>query len=373
MKNDKISRLIVSILLPIGLCGCYYIFSNWPTFDESFRHQWSAMINYKSTPSDLKEVDKKQRGAHVFGYLDSVNLQPLIQNNFDWITLVSYGAQEDVDSPTMVYYRGDSLEMTRRDSMWKSQIELAHSAGFKVFLKPHVWLTNPTNGRWRSDIFPSNENNWQLWQKNYREFILLYAKIAQKNKVELFCIGTEFSRLSVEKTDFWKKLIQEVRTIYKGKITYAANWYQEFENITFWEGLDYIGIQAYFPLVKNQYPSVQQIAKGWNKHIPAMTTVYKKNNRPILFTEMGYKSTPDSAIEPWQWIEYEADEDPPVSLETQANCYEAFFKTVWKQEWFAGVHIWQLRSDFVPNRGKNNLDFTPQGKPAATIIANGFE
>ena len=326
------------------------------------------------TESFIVVDDEKQKGVHVFGYLDSTNLQPLIQSNFDWITMVSYGDQKDYDSPSMNYYRGDSLQTIQRDSIWKSQINLAHSAGFKVFLKPHIWLYAPSDGKWRSDIFPTNEENWRLWQKNYREFILLYAKIAEENKVELFCVGTELSRLSVEKSDFWKDLIREVRSIYSGELTYAANWYHEFETITFWEDLDYIGIQAYFPLTKNENPTVGQVSKGWRKYLPSIASVHEKYNRKILFTEIGYKSTADSAIKPWEWIDYSSDhQNELLSTATQANCYEAFFNTVWKKKWLAGIHIWQWRSDYVKGRGKSHLDFTPQEKPAENIIARGFE
>jgi len=212
-----------------------------------------------------------------------------------------------------------------------------------------------------------------LWKKSYRDFILRYAEIAEQANAEMFCVGVEFSRLSVEKPEFWKKIIQEVRNIYSGKITYAANWYNEFEKVNFWEDLDFIGIQAYFPLTENEYPSVRQISKGWNKYLPVIESTHKKYNRKIIFTEMGYKSTANSAIKPWEWIENSSAIDNTFSAETQANCYKAFFKTVWKKKWFAGVHIWQLRSDFVANNEKSNLDFTPQGKPAAGIIAAGFE
>ena len=91
---------------------------------------------------------------------------------------------------------------------------------------------------------------------------------------------------------------------------------------------------------------------------------------------MGYKSTADSAHEPWQWLELSKEENNQLSMETQSNCYEAFFKTVWKKDWFAGVHIWQMRSDFHKfdgNKVRLNMNFNPQGKPAADIIAKGFE
>ncbi len=360
MKNGNFHRSTFLILLPLGLL---FLFFQWHTND--------ANRIFFSHDSNVKH--RKQRGAHIFGRLDSTNLQPFIKNNIEWITLVPFAGQKDIDSPKVVYVRGDSLAMIRRDSAWKSQIEVAHSAGFKVFLKPHIWLTDNTSGKWRSDIFPTSEAGWKLWQKEYRAFILHYAQIAQQNKVELFCIGTELSRLSVEKVGFWKRLLQEVRNTYDGEITYAANWYNEYEKITFWKDLDYIGIQAYFPLVNKEYPSVQDISKGWKPHLSPIKSIAKKYNRKILFTEMGYKSTSDSAIEPWQWIDYMADTNKPLSMETQANCYQAFFNTVWEKEWFAGVHIWQLRSDFVAGRGKSNLDFTPQGKPATAIITKGFE
>jgi len=287
--------------------------------------------------------------------------------------MVSWAFQDDFDSPIVTHHNGDSLYILQHNSHWCDRIEQVRTAGFKVFFKPHLWVTHPSDGKWRSDIFPTNEKNWESWKESYRNFILRYAKIAEQANAEMFCIGAEFSRISVEKPLFWKDLIQEIRNIYSGKITYAANWYNEYEKITFWGELDFIGIQAYFPLVKNKYPSVKQISKGWNKHLRAIESTHKKYNRKILFTEMGYRSTANSAIKPWEWLEDSSILDNPYSVETQANCYEAFFNTVWKKEWFAGVHIWQLRTDYVAKNGKNNLDFTPQGKPAEVVIAKGFE
>jgi hypothetical protein len=322
---------------------------------------------------DLIGVDEKQKGAHFFGRIDSTNYAALSQNNYEWITLVAWGSQLNCNSPMMEHHYGDSLRRLRSDSNWVKRIESAHAAGFKVFLKPHVWIDSPADGKWRSDIFPKNEENWELWKESYRDFILRYAKIAEQTKAEMFCVGTEFSRLTLEKSSFWEGLIREVRAVYSGKITYAANWYNEFEKITFWDQLDFIGIQAYFPLVENNNPSVKQISKGWNKHFLNIEKIHKKYKRNVLFTEMGYKSTADSAIKPWEWIQSSSSGDRVFSAETQANCYAAFFKTVWKKEWFAGVHIWELKGDYAKNSEYEKLNFTPQGKFAEPIIAKGFE
>ena len=60
------------------------------------------------------------------------------------------------------------------------------------------------------------------------------------------------------------------------------------------------------------------------------------------------------------------------SIETQAHAYTAFFEVVWPQTWFAGAHIWQMRTDFDPAEESYWLDFTPQGKPALEVLARGY-
>ena len=128
-------------------------------------------------------IDNKQKGIHLFGKIDSISLQVLTRNNIEWVTLVPWGVQDDYNSAIMNHHNSDSLLIRQSDSSWVKRLELVHSAGFKIFVKPHVWIDSPSDGKWRSDIFPSNETNWKTWQKSYREFILMYAKIAQENDV----------------------------------------------------------------------------------------------------------------------------------------------------------------------------------------------
>lgn len=329
--------------------------------------------NRTSLQQDLSNVVDQQRGAHVFGRLDSANVQQFKKNNIDWITLVPFCSQESHDSPELRHRQKDSMDLVRSNMRWVEQIQVAHNAGMKVFIKPHIWLHTESTDKWRSDIYPANDADWQTWQESYRDYILRYARVAEEGQAEMFCIGTELTRLSLEKPKYWRNLIQEVRTIYSGKITYAANWYQEYENLTFWDELDYIGIQAYFPLTSNENPSLAQISKGWSKHISVIEKVSKRYKRKVLFTEMGYKSTRDSAIKPWVWIDYSNIKKEQESQETQARCYQAFFDAVWPQNWMAGVHLWQMRSDHIKGELGSNLDFTPQGKMAEGVIKAGFK
>lgn len=313
-----------------------------------------------------KNPIEKQKGAHVFRIKDTSYFHRLKQNNIEWITIVPWGFQKDYKASAVNHYDGDSTQLYDR-------ITLIRDAGFKVFVKPHVWVDTTIEGKWRSEIFPLNEKNWMQWQNSYEKYILHYAKIAEKAGAEMFCVGTEFTRLAIEKPIFWQELIQKLRTIYTGKLTYAANWYKEYEEIPFWDKLDYIGIQAYFPLVDKKHPSLEDLRDGWKKYIPKMVAISKNYNRKILFTEMGYKSTASAAIEPWLWAEHLMDEKLIYSEETQANCYKSFFENLWNKNWFAGVHIWQIRADYSEGTEWIKLDFMPQGNTAEKIITEGFK
>lgn len=357
-----LNNLIIYLTsLILATCICMSIISCHPG-----QHNTSAQ---KYEHADVE----RQRGAHIFGGLDTTSLQELKENNIEWITLVPFAGQADYDAPTLRYNRSNSPEdIENRNRRWVDQMKLSKDLGFKVFLKPHIWMHAPRDGKWRSDIYPSNEENWKTWSDDYRAFILNYARLAQEAHADMFCIGTELTRLSSEKPEFWKGLIREVKNIYSGQLTYAANWYEEYESVSFWEELDFIGIQAYFPLTKNMEPSVLELKKAWDGIMPELSKVSQANQRPILFTEVGYKSSANAAIEPWAWIDYGGDDDLEQSDKTQANCYQAVFETLWRQEWFAGMHVWQWRSDHRDRRGKNHIDFTPQGKKAQEIISEGY-
>ena len=188
----------------------------------------------------------------------------------------------------------------------------------------------------------------------------------------MFCIGTEFTRLAIEKPEFWRSLIKDIRQVFTGKLIYAANWNDEYQKINFWDQLDFIGIQAYFPLSKNNNPNKDELISSWLKYIPEIDSIHNKFQKKILFTEMGYKSTIDAAIKPWNWLENTDDKHQFISLETQYLCYKSFFETIWNKDWFAGVHLWQIRTDYKLGMEKNSLDFSPQGKPAEKVIRSYF-
>ncbi|WP_437398604.1 glycoside hydrolase family 113 [Flagellimonas lutimaris] len=366
-----INRFVLFVIIPLlGVVGLFKI-SQFYVNGEVYDYTWNHRVENKSEcASNFYAEDGKQRGVHVFGKIDERSLRSLIQNNFEWITFTPYIGQDHFDGT--LNKLSFSPRQKSRDSILTEKIALAHNRGLKVFLKPHIWLSSRENGKWRSDIFPKNESTWREWSSNYREHLLHFAKIAEENNVELLCIGTELSLLTIKKPNFWKQMITEVKSVYSGQLTYGANWDEEYDSITFWEDLDFIGIQAYFPLVQKGNASLEAMEEGWKAPLKKMRSVSQMFGKPVIFTELGYKSTLDAASRPWRWITFYDRLFTKASLKTQANAYRAFFNTIWKEEWFYGVHVWKWQTNNSSGIFEKDHSFTIQDKPGQNIIAIGF-
>lgn len=64
--------------------------------------------------------------------------------------------------------------------------------------------------------------------------------------------------------------------------------------------------------------------------------------KPIVFTEFGYRSSKDAGIRPWEWEPRGGTIDSTlISASTQARCYEALFKTFWDEDWILGTFLWK--------------------------------
>jgi hypothetical protein len=246
------------------------------------------------------------------------------------------------------------------------QIQYAKEHGMQVMLKPHVWVVH---GGWIGEFGYDTQTEWQAWEKSYRDYVLHFARLADSMKVELFCFSTETDRAVKERPDFWKDLIKEIRAIYHGPITYAANW-DNYQNIPFWSSLDYIGIDAYFPLSSESSPGLDTLLRAWKPYLREINAFQVEIGKPVLFTEYGYLSVANSAWRTWelenQLNELEADQT------AQARAYEAMYQTFWDKEWFAGGFLWKW---FLYDKagGKDDRDYTPQDKPVLQVIRSYYE
>jgi len=86
--------------------------------------------------------------------------------------------------------------------------------------------------------------------------IIKYATLAQKTKTELFSIECELQNTNNYNHE-WRKLIKNVRGVYKGLVTASANYGYEETSKSWWDSVDIIGVDF--------YPSLSYINYSYNK------------------------------------------------------------------------------------------------------------
>jgi len=287
------------------------------------------------------------------------------------ITLTSFGFQPEPGVPE-IRHDPDVRWYSESDRGIRALARKADSLGMQVVLKPHIWVRGNSGESGPHAIRFQTEAEWQQWEKHYRAFILHYARLSEEIGAPLFVIGTELAGSTRTRTDFWRGLIRDVRQVYSGKLTYAANWYDEYEHIRFWSELDFIGVQAYFPISTAENPTPEALRAGWIPHRRHLLEISRRASRPILFTEIGYRSVPGAAAEPWRWPT--RDEvgaiHPDDSL--QATLYQAFFESLWQEPAFAGAILWKFYPYRTDRPERWMLDFTPQNKAAEHVIGRWF-
>ncbi|MEO7001399.1 MAG: hypothetical protein ABI068_06325, partial [Ktedonobacterales bacterium] len=196
------------------------------------------------------------------------------------------------------------------------------------------------------------------WFDSYTAFAVAYATLSQQYHLPYFIIGDDLTSVTYDTSNTtaqadpggidhgvpgesfpncsgrrdceWRHVIHAVRSPgyatfmghqsrtgggYTGQLIYAANWSgadqgdassPEFEAISWWDAVDIIGVDAYFPLTQNlAAPGIQTLQSAWqgvgqdlalkqgqSDIYDRLAKVAAQYNRQILFTGAGYASSP---------------------------------------------------------------------------------
>jgi hypothetical protein len=282
------------------------------------------------------------------------------------VFVVPFGWMADLDDPE-VRYSPDARWFSESDAGIRALAAEADTLGLRLGLKPQLWVRD---GAFTGDVAMRSEADWIAWEATYGAFILHHARLAADVGADVLVIGTELGTAARTRPAFFRRLAAAVREVFAGQITYASNWYGDAEHVAFWDALDVVGVQAYFPLAEGPDPSPAALRQGWQRHLPLLERLARTSGRPVVFTEVGYRSHPDAARRPWQWPERGADEPSDSAL--QARLYEAFFAEVWPRPWFGGAVVWKFYADSSRIARRGASDYTPQGKPAEAVLRRYF-
>lgn len=353
-----------------------------------------------STPASLKNMQSEADDFHM-----NAVIIPVVAN---------MGSVTDTSVAWHVHDGGDID--TLPDSDFQAAIRDARKANLlpilELVVQPRsgsadsigsLWATFPASAQYQ--IFGDSRTIGQRehsWFDSYTAFAVHYAQMSAQYHLPYFIIGDGLASISVETDQTtrqmdasniaiptgdgyscsgrrecgWRHVAHAIRAAsyktygnssqaggsYSGKLIYAASWaggpsssqasVTEFDHITWWDAMDFIGVDAYFPLTLKQAdvdPSV--LAQAWHgvsvngirlsdQHdiYGRLEKVADTYHKQVIFTGAGYASIVG------------ANSDTPTNSQDyteQLNDMQALLETFSGAPWWAGA-FWVNDKPFTP-------------------------
>lgn len=353
--------LIIWLMLGLFVSGCDSTTATAPVSSVTPPPVPDATLDPKSAFQKGIVYASWWHGEYSSSESDKTLAQSIKPLGVNWISIVVTCYQQRISS---AHIQCKPETYTPTDADLAHIIQDAHRSGLRVMLKPHIDLAGESK-HWRGEIGSgTDEAAWQTWFKSYTAFITHYATIAQDNGADYFVVGTELVNTSY-RTENWRSVIKTVRNIYHGPLTYSAHHLDEEFAIDWWDALDAIGIDAYYPLAQNEHPRVAQIKAAWVPIVSRLSQLSKKWARPVILTEVGYESIEGANRTPWQTRGH------TIEYEEQADSYQALFEAFSGQAWWHGVYWWVWTVHTARDSALNH-EFTACNKPAEDILRKNY-
>ncbi len=270
--------------------------------------------------------------THTEDIISSTDLAQ--KTNSNWVSLSPVIGIKDwgSGSPHHPYIFHVSVEIEKMKVIIP---KMANSGLQNIMLKPLTSFWRVDGSRFWGDFYVNTEEEWKGIEKSYRKLFYEFAKLSEDfPQIKMLSIGNELREFTTRRPQFFKALISEIRADFPNlKLTYSANW-DEYQGVAFWEDLDYIGVNSYFPLINKETPTVDEIKQALIPIKEDLQAISCTFNMPILFTEYDYRST-DYAI--WKsWLLKDIP-NKNINFKVQENGYNAFYDTFWDELWVAEV------------------------------------
>ncbi len=362
----------------------------------------------------FRDVWLRKWGAHQFLQPDSKRIMVSEYNDYHMnAAVIQITADQDNTYSTSLSYKStdqgnvDSLP----DQDIEQAITDAQAAGLTPILSLNVLLTTPIDGStsptaignlWyntpggASILGAETATAEHEWIDSYTSYAVHYAQLSQKYHLPYFIFGNDLLNITTDTKNTaqgsigaagspgdkftcagrrdceWRHVINAIKSAtyvdyqgtqqtgggYQGKLIYGASWSgdlngsapTEFEHITWWDAVDFLGVDAGFPLTSDVADvAVPTLIDAWNGKkdnlplanqgdiVSRLGAMYTKFKKPILFTSAGYASAPGANNNPQDTAPTTRDD-----LE-QEHDMEALLKAFSQQAapWFAGV-IWSF-------------------------------
>ena len=274
-------------------------------------------------------------------------------------------------------------------------VAAAKAEGLQVVLKPQLVVHDPAFDQYNSASWINMVNpdltisNPDAFFAAYKAHILDWARLAQAQGADVLSIGNEMvAATKPQYTAYWNDIIDAVRGVYGGQLTYAALApvavgapVNEITQIGFWDRLDVAGFDVFPSLTSNTDPTVAELKAGWRDaqvfgqqqdYVEFLGRMAAHVGKPVIFTETGLPSFDGASDRIATSDGFIGTGARAADQGEQADWWQAFFETwaVSKPAWLQGV--WLINND--PGRLGTYYDqnYNIDGKLAEAVVTAWF-
>ncbi len=291
-------------------------------------------------------------------------LDELVALGCNWVSFTPFGRQWDLDETDIRLDFEAPFEVNRENV--KRVIAQAHARGLRVLLIPHLWVDM---GGWRGEIAHRDDAAWRRWFASYTRFVTAWARVAEESGAEMFSVGVEMKSSSSTRGE-WFDVIAQIRRVYRGMLTYSANWDGE-EGVTFWDRLDVVGIQAFYPLAEHSGATLDELRRAAVARADRLEEASRRWARPVMFAEFGYTARPDPTLRPWEWPEDLGN--VRVDAHAQAMGYRALMEAFIGRRWFTGGFVWRYYANPMDSSQEPPFGFSPRDREGEQVLRELYD
>ena len=292
-------------------------------------------------------------------------LDELVDEGVTWIAITPFGRLWDLRTTFIDMEFEAPYEDNRRAV--KRMIRQAKERGLGVLVVPHLWVDMPD--LWRGEIEQGTPERWRAYHEAFTEFVVAWARDAAEAGADMLSIGVECKSFSGRFGAFWTEHIRRVREVFPGYLTYSANW-DEAEDVVFWDQLDLIGINAFYPLADHDDATDAEYLAGARRAMHTVRGIARAHRMPAVLVEIGYTTRPNAAVEPWLWPD--GMTNVVIDEREQARALGALLAAFAPEPWLAGVFVWRYYADRDDVSQEATWGYSPRTKRAMDVLRFAF-
>lgn len=260
----------------------------------------------------------------------------------------------------------------------------------QVFYYPTLNFEGGSNKWWNQSL--RDDQWWQIWFDQYRDFVLHFALLAEENNVDSLILGGSDLIPSLPNgklfdgadaltpanaEELWSGLFADIRQIYHGKIGFAVTYPFLFDRLpSVASNVDFIFLEWEAPFLDPTDTSTDRIKENTAKYMDQDIKVLREDfGKPVylgfsISSDLGCLNNPlECKSEEWMTSAHTSEYHCHKDLSLQSDIYEVVFSLINERSWVDGVFV----RDYFSTVSLQDCSSSINGKPAQNTVWYWFD